>query len=514
MGGLWLTIGLAWAAGGAVERAAPTVLEPGAQVRLDPFVLAKEDAIALSAEGATKISVTVDGSVCAAQPRAEAGTFDLVAGGGTPCARLWSPDASGVLTVTLATKKTYSVPVAVEAPATRAETSVEHGDWPTVPTHVDKVVGGRAGASAWTSQRVQQGVVDGLGGLGDWVAADAPEGVYVVRYATSGGVVEHRFTRAPRILTAPDGWCPDPARREDVHVCFDSSGGGLSSHVRRAAEAEKLPETLLPPNSTVRVYAWHPAGLNPRLTTTGAVGYTAGALLEQLSVQSGVPDGDPSAGVGTEGAEPTWTEWVLAPRAPGQALELTLSMPTEVGTSARVELVTDVRYIGAVRIGIGAGWVPGAAAYGERDGVLVEQSPGGFQPDTRIVVGYAPFFDPGGRSYTLGASEGLSLKPAPYVGLGVLDPASVVSSSALAFLDAVYVGAEVELATQFSVALAGALQAGEGLQPGVVLGREVNDETELTQRVYRPGVALVVNLSPEFFRRVKKASGGDFTGTT
>jgi hypothetical protein len=213
--------------------------------------------------------------------------------------------------------------------------------------------------------------------------------------------------------------------------------------------------------------------------------------------------GAPPKRADPEGAVPEQM-FHFAPRAMGKVWHADFQAGTG-GTLRSTTLEVEVRrvYIGAVRLGVGATAVPmdheyevlawpGTGAKAVVD--VYSDLPMSFEPE--IALGYSAFFRP--RSYALGDPESLRVVDhvGLYAGLGVVGADGVKVKA----LTSAYLGLEYEVKPDFGITLAAVLQRGEALNYPYAVGDRVPDGTALTRTVFRPGVALIINLSPAFFR--------------
>lgn len=214
----------------------------------------------------------------------------------------------------------------------------------------------------------------------------------------------------------------------------------------------------------------------------------------------------------------------FAPRAMGTVWRIDLE--AEGRSQGFLEITVRKFYIGAVRIGIA-----GTGTFDDHD-YAVDAAPGSstervtdrmgadaeFVVGPEIVLGYSGFLRP--RSYDMsrppdehrsacgrcGASSYLVSHLAPYVGLGVVG----FDGAELTPLASVYLGMEYEPVPDFGIVLAGIATRGEALQAAYQVG-DATSGTDVTRPVVRGGIAMVLNVSPAFFRAhptLSKFSGG------
>jgi len=232
-------------------------------------------------------------------------------------------------------------------------------------------------------------------------------------------------------------------------------------------------------------------------------------------------DGGAAAVAGDKGATPTddsAPNVLFAPRQPGLA-ELTITYSEVVGSGVNrqkksmridtIELVVLRSFAGSLRFGVAFGITRAQTDWGVQridgaTGVVVKEGARYFEPE--FVLGFAPFFERGGRAYYPRRNR---VRGAPYFGVGIVGPADEPGAPVpVGFLRSFYVGAEVEFTRGFSIALAGMLKRG-----AILSGVEQDEMLDWTEGAAQPditrpfpylGVALVVNLSPVYFEAVKQ----------
>lgn len=240
--------------------------------------------------------------------------------------------------------------------------------------------------------------------------------------------------------------------------------------------------------------------------TTAAMSTVGKETEDVVKVESVLPP--PNSPVEAKSASSTGKVAVqvfhVAPRPMGTVWTLTLTSGAEKAQRVRsIEVEVDNVYVGAVRIGVGIGstfvaepdyttvsW-PGTG--GSTVVNLHTDDASSWRPE--IVLGYAGFPTP--RSYALGsAPRTLDQMLAPYIGLGLVG----WDGESLQPLTSVYGGLEIEPIHDFGITLTGMLRRGEKLNSPYAVGELVSSTANLTSMTIRPGFALVVNVSPAFFR--------------
>lgn len=283
---------------------------------------------------------------------------------------------------------------------------------------------------------------------------------------------------------------PDP---ETYVLCFDTTGSTGSGF--RFADGRE--SAILRPNRPVKVWVLHERGDRVQVNATGTRGVWEPGTAPRATTQS--------AETSKPEKQYEATETLLAPRRPGDMAVTVAILRAEQRVWERsVELLIESTWSGAVRSGVGFLWCP----Y-ERD-YEVLTVPGSAQPEVvnavgelagpgvEVVIGYAPFLDRGGRGYQ--SPEDRSFLPgrfAPYLGLGLL---SASTTQSLGLLKTAYVGAEWEFNASSSISLALALHQVEGLREGFRLGGPARTDDIVSFSTYRPGLALVLNASPDFMK--------------
>lgn len=300
-------------------------------------------------------------------------------------------------------------------------------------------------------------------------AADGPPPAEVQTTLTRGDVTT-------------EDWCP-VAGKDEVVLCWDLTGPGpeVTSSTRRQ---------VIKPDTEVVVRVKHFVDQTVTLSQKGHAGVTRRGVREADDAEFNSRDTDKPT---------TVTPRDFAPRRPGDASVLVTLGSGEVLTH---ELVVQQTYNGALRTGIafvGGGAVDAdyaaATLAGASTQEVVATSRGG--ADVELVVGFAPFLDPGGRPAN--GCEQAPLCFAPYVGLGVVAP----SASGLDVLKSVHVGAEWEPVSSFSLSATLVTRRVTRLADGVHVGSPTQGAPATTEG-WGLGAGVVLNVTPSFFKLASK----------
>lgn len=264
--------------------------------------------------------------------------------------------------------------------------------------------------------------------------------------------------------------------------------------------------TLLPPNTTVVVRLRCPAEGPCDAALGGSAGYTAGSV-DRLSTTAASAGGQKS--LDEDEAPPQERTELFAPRKPG-IVQLTVT--TAAGSEVVAEWVVPQPVGGAVRLGVSLGTVAdlsfsAVTAPGSSTPEIVVDGGGWGHPE--LVLGWAPFLGREGRIYEDPSRPGV--RPgrhnlAPYFGLGVLGLDG--DAAALSLLSSAYLGVEWELRRSTSVALTAAVRRVDTLAWPFEVGGPADGDAVPTVSRWAPGLAVVFNLSPEFFEIARQPLGG------
>lgn len=202
----------------------------------------------------------------------------------------------------------------------------------------------------------------------------------------------------------------------------------------------------------------------------------------------------------------------FAPRRPGSAdlsIVLTRGGPTtEVVTEFEVEPL----FYGAVRLGLGLVFrgaverqYEARLLNGSLQHEVVATDQSAMNPE--VVVGFSAYvwdmLHHGGRAYH-SESRWWRLLPNPYLGVAILTQ----GTQGVQTLKSVYLGGDIEFFPQFSVAIAAVARRANRLAPGLQVGGPARPDQDLTVERWNWGVAVVVNVAPDFFRFA--AQGGEY----
>ncbi len=287
-------------------------------------------------------------------------------------------------------------------------------------------------------------------------------------------------------------------------------GAASAFDIVRMAAHNELPRAIIEPNAFGLVVVRHPDTLTP----------TFDADFSKVGVVR--PGHDP--GVGQGGAERTpsalgaptaavpkyvCTTYQVAPHKPGAfQVKVTLPSPPDSAQPAptrtrNLDVVVLDRYVGAFRTGVALiGFAPDrkfeartAVGASQAEIVQTEESP------VEVVVGYSVF----GSTFLGGSRSYFNHRGAPcqdgrwglYLGFGAVS----FSGADIKFLKSLHLGAEFEIGPHLSIAVTGVLRRVDELALGEVGGpAPASPATVATRSTYEPGMAVVVNISPSFFK--------------
>jgi len=172
------------------------------------------------------------------------------------------------------------------------------------------------------------------------------------------------------------------------------------------------------------------------------------------------------------------------------------------------EIIVVTPYQGAMRIGFGIFGGEAVERYYEgrdypnsrqKEIVCTNENP----VDIELVLGYAHFFEKGGRSHTydqMNNEGGFWKYWAPYVGIGLV---AHDQETAIDIFKSFYLGGEWEPSQHFSLAFTAVFRRVERLD-GVKLGGPVDTPDVPTKNDLGIGYGIVLNISPEFFKFASK----------
>ena len=334
--------------------------------------------------------------------------------------------------------------------------------------------------------------------------------IIAAKIGETWALAEARST--PPLVDNDTKWCTKP---DDVEtVCIDL-------FARNRTIVARPDRALLRPNHALSVIVRHSRGAVIRSLLGGEAGYASldsagGTAIEDkvLALDGHRPPADVQ--------QPEVSSFLFAARLPGKtSLSIKsyesgqIVLDGEHAESAdkeiELELFSERRYWGALRLGFGFAFGKAASDTYELRGTT-SMGDGTTTPakialasdpkfNTDLVVGFAPYlFDLiacGGRSHTNGAiGEGCNFYIAPYIGFGLAGQ----SGDTLKALTGLYLGAEVEFAPAFSLALTYAIRRVDSLSEGLAVGTEVGVDAKYITTTTGHGFGLVVNFSPEFLQ--------------
>jgi hypothetical protein len=191
----------------------------------------------------------------------------------------------------------------------------------------------------------------------------------------------------------------------------------------------------------------------------------------------------------------------VAPHAPGP-FTVTVKITdgadaTKVLSARTIDLITEQRYSGAFRVGVAG------ILFADDQNFTAETFPNSPQAEivrsskvpAELVIGYSQFFDGlgDGRSYI---DRQWYQRFGIYVGVGVLG----FSTSSIDFLKSMHVGFEFEISQSMSIALTAVGRRVNELADNIHVGAPVPSGGIPTQTGYVPGMAVILNITPSFFR--------------
>ena len=278
-----------------------------------------------------------------------------------------------------------------------------------------------------------------------------------------------------------------------IVVCAVVDGERFVSH-------RIVPNTggVVRPNKPLVVWVKHPADLRVNIETEGEMGVYYAQIRQPPGM---VPHARGGGGPGEVAPPPrVVTRRTLPPPAPPRfTLTLGLHRPGEeaVLDQLRIELFVERTFSGAIRMGLaGVGLGAVNANYsvgtpqGGKQGQVIANELDPFEYE--LVVGYAPFFDTGGRP-----RSGCTYKPwcfAPYLGLGLLSPGDVGPQ----FLTSLHLGIEWEPVDAFSIAFTAVGRRVRRLAANRRVGGPADLGDDLTTSSLALGAGIVFNVSPRF----------------
>jgi len=296
----------------------------------------------------------------------------------------------------------------------------------------------------------------------------------------------------------PAGQVPtcEGARPGDSYlICIDMVHGGK-------VVFGSATSPILRPNRSVIVRVFYPAASKSARIEMGGV---RGITTPGFDTGSGTPVVQSAA----PESPPLVTEAVFGPRRPGSA-DVTVTVTPKDGdvVTKIVELTVEPTYVGAIRVGIAGVFGPGIDRTYEARRIngssQYEISSASFgAASAELLLGFAPFFDEGGRGALSGCQSSCI---APYLGLGLVN----LGASGIEAFKSVHLGVEYEINPSFSIALTAAGRRVTRLADGYKIGSALPDATVPTKMGIDGAFGLVLNVSPEFLR-IARASVSNFT---
>lgn len=314
--------------------------------------------------------------------------------------------------------------------------------------------------------------------------------------------------------TVPDDWVPDPL----YVVCFDA---------RRGTVQPVLPTGVpfLKPNQAIAVVVLSDGSTSADISVGGGAGFQLQGLAdpEALAYARSVEPAAQTASTSLTGEYVA--TWYFAPRLPTQG-PAAITVTTAKGDATKVrtatmELTPRPVYISAIRTGVALqkGHSPSYSLRTPAGGTtaVIQADDTLLRPE--LVVGYSAAFKLRDNLYP--RVEKLPVvscaRLGGYGGLGVIGPSSDSTGAVpISFLTSVYLGFEYEVTPSTAFAFAGVLHRSEALNSGLSIGDSASGT--LTHPVFRSGWAIVLNVSPKFFRFARSfakdiAAATDSTGT-
>jgi hypothetical protein len=257
-------------------------------------------------------------------------------------------------------------------------------------------------------------------------------------------------------------------------------------------------EYVVPPNKPIFVVVGTWDDNFASVSMTGTVGLSDPKLSANV----------PQSGIEKAGMPPIpevhtrqVTVWPFAPRVSGQTPTVTVKVMKKADHAVNVDqisfdLIVDSLYYGALRLGVGVGFGSfdrGYAAQNIGGGAINEVvATANTNVNLELVLGFAPFLERSGRSYT----RGVPVAFAPYIGVGVL----AQGNKGIEAFKSFHIGGEIELGRNFSIALTFVGRFVSTLPPNTEVGSPVPSGILSTRTGFAGGGALVFNLAPEFFK--------------
>jgi hypothetical protein len=354
-----------------------------------------------------------------------------------------------------------------------------------------------------------------LPSAGRWSGADVARGVAAVASDAIPPDTEVYFrprNRGEVLVVVRVVVKTDPPRIPDWPACAPNlPSHGWITYVDAANPASSLdvkdPPGIVEPNVFGLIVVRHSEQLQPTFDSSVL------AKLELPGIRDMVPQSGDTSKLGpnvkTRGVEPPkyiCTTYRVAPRgAGGFTLTLGLIDPTKptipVG-QRKLDVIVRQRFSGAFRAGI-------AGIFGAKDQKFeARAAPDGSQAEIvrteqtpiELVLGHSIYFSGlgGGRGRSYFAADGAPVQDS-HAGLFLGFGAVSVGQAGVDFLKSLHLGLEWEVSPYLAIAVTGVLRRVDELAAGAVVGGPAG-MTIPTQSHYVPGAAVVVNITPSFFR--------------
>lgn len=278
--------------------------------------------------------------------------------------------------------------------------------------------------------------------------------------------------------------------------CFDDLNGTLSVAAGSAAN-------MILPNRPIEVWVRHWPGADVDVSISNPRGLFTPGLQTHTTPANGRATGSGVVREGYATVKPVISRHIFAPRRPEKngdgAIEVTVREQGKGDRKRALELEVMPTYAGAIRLGV-ATVFDGAqdASFdvesfpGSSTSEIVGNTAGAF--DAELVVGYAPFFEHGGRSYMDPVTiNPLSWRWAPYFGVGI----GTEGENTFSLLKSLHAGVEVEPVQGFSIAATLVGRRVSRLKDGFAIGQAYAGSDAPFADGYSVGWGLVFNFSPE-----------------
>ncbi|MCC7540611.1 MAG: hypothetical protein IT379_30630 [Deltaproteobacteria bacterium] len=282
------------------------------------------------------------------------------------------------------------------------------------------------------------------------------------------------------------------ATDDEMLVCIDAREGVEMTRPRG--------RRIVAPHQDLHVLVLHRRNRTVEATINGERGYEPPRMSDRGF--GGIGSGAPVASREeerdeTESGDLAVSTFRFVPRRPGV---IDLGVKLDDVPTRSFELIVDARFLGAIRLGIGA------VTFGAVDRAYRSSlQPGSMQSeitaerfddvDLELVLGFSLFvFDmiEGGRGYL----DGPNYLFAPYLGLGLIGEGAGGTRA----LTSLWTGFEIEITPSSSIALGVVLRRVTRLAGGFDVGDAVDADTRFTTSRIGVGLGILINVSPEFAR--------------